>query len=362
MKYDVIVVGAGPAGSTTAKYAAENGAKTLLIDRRKEIGVPLQCGEFLPDKKEIKDIFPKADGLSELFDIDEDLISKKTDTINMISPKGKEYKIHFKGFSLDRPKFDKRLAYDAVDAGAELKLHVVATGLKNGMVLTNKGIFKGKIIVGADGPFSRIAKWSGLSTPSNLSPCILCLVKGDFSSEIKMYFGGVAPGGYAWIIPKSDGANIGLGVQKNLNKVSLKKLLSKFLEGYVHDYEEILFMSGGYVPVSGTIPKTVKDNILIVGDAAGHVMATNGGGIPIAMICGRICGKIIGEHINNKVPLEQYETEWRRCVGKPLKIASDTKKLADFFFKHNIIESPMRLMGIRGMERAIRCKGLGVWG
>ncbi|MDD4748904.1 MAG: FAD-dependent oxidoreductase, partial [Methanosarcinaceae archaeon] len=59
--YDIIVVGAGPAGSTAAFYAARAGASVLLIEKKQEIGTPIQCAGFLPDAAEIRALLPSAE-------------------------------------------------------------------------------------------------------------------------------------------------------------------------------------------------------------------------------------------------------------------------------------------------------------
>jgi digeranylgeranylglycerophospholipid reductase len=77
-KYDVVVVGAGPAGSTTALYAAKNDLEVLILEKKKEIGYPVQCGEFLPSADEMKRIMPNVNNQEELFSLDDSLISKRT--------------------------------------------------------------------------------------------------------------------------------------------------------------------------------------------------------------------------------------------------------------------------------------------
>src|SRR5437016_9557020 len=67
--YDVIVVGSGPAGGTAARYAARRGLKVLLVDKRKEIGVPVQCGEYVAHNEEVRSIFPDVEGLEDLMAI-----------------------------------------------------------------------------------------------------------------------------------------------------------------------------------------------------------------------------------------------------------------------------------------------------
>jgi digeranylgeranylglycerophospholipid reductase len=356
MIYDAIIVGAGPAGSVTARFAAENGVKTLILDKKRNIGKPVQCGEFLPSKKEINSILPNAPNLHELFDLDQGLISKKINEIKMVSPKGRTYHVDFEGFTVNRNDFDRYLVEKAQSAGAELILNTVVKGVKGNKVQTNKEEFFAKVIVGADGPLSRVAKWSGLIPPKKLSPCIFCWSKGNFEANVTMQFGNVAPGGYAWIIPKEGEANIGLGVQPNMTNLSLKELFLNFLKKI--DKKPIK-ISTGFVPVSGPVPKTVLGNVILVGDSAGHVMATNGGGVPIAMVCGRVAGKTIADHISSDTPLLRYETQWRNIVEKPLKVALGTKRLADNFFKNDfLLDLSMRALGPKRMARAVRCQSL----
>lgn len=355
--YDVVIVGAGPAGSTTAYYASKAGASVLLLDKKKEIGYPVQCGEFIPAVDELREMMPEATDLDELFNLEEGLISKRTENIRIFSPGKKTYEIEFNGYTVERREFDKYLAEKAVKEGAELRTGTTITGFNGKKITSTDGEFKGKVIVGADGPLSRVGRWAGLQGPSKLSRCILCEVPGEFPPVVEMYFGSAAPGGYAWVIPKAHGANVGLGVQKWF-KEPLNPLLQKFLRSRGLRMKP-KFFSAGHVPVSGPVPRTVKGNVLIVGDAAGHVMATNGGGIPIAMICGRIAGNVIGEHLNGLAPLERYETEWRKMVGRELGIALRTKKLADLVFRWDgMLEMSMAMMGARRMSRAMKCKHL----
>jgi digeranylgeranylglycerophospholipid reductase len=170
---------------------------------------------------------------------------------------------------------------------------------------------------------------------------------------MEMYFGKMfAPGGFAWVIPKRGCANVGLGIQKS--RTPLHRLLQDFLSLKGFKTKKI---NVGFVPISGPIPKTVLGNVVAVGDAAGQVMATNGGGIPLAMICGRLAGKVIAEHIQNNVSLEKYESLWRRDVGTELDNAVRTKNLADYFFKTDFtLEFAMKRLGVKGMEKAIKCK------
>jgi len=351
--YDVIVVGAGPAGSTVARYASKKGLRVLLIDRRKEIGVPVQCGEFVAENEEISAIFPQAGEVESLFSIPDNLKQRETKTIRIFSPRKRSYEIDFKGYSVNRDKFDKYLAELAEKEGAEIATRTNAHKIAGREVLTNNGAYQGKVIVGADGPISTVARSVGLPTPSELAVAITCQIEGDFQPVVHTYFGKVAPGGYAWIIPKKGCANVGLGVWQHF-KGNIFSLLDIFLEEQGFQAGKAV---GGLVPVSGPVGRTVKGNVLLVGDSAGHVMPTNGGGINVGMICARLAGDCIADHLLLNEPLERYEEEWRKAVGTPLEIGAKIKRLADRFFGNDfLLEGAMRLLGRKRMARVIRCQ------
>jgi len=105
--YDVIVVGAGPAGSGAAQYAAAGGAKVLLIDRKENIGEPVACGEFMPDLEEMRAILPFADDLDTIFDIPAEYILREMDLFKIHFQTDKYWDIPFKGYTTDRRFFDK---------------------------------------------------------------------------------------------------------------------------------------------------------------------------------------------------------------------------------------------------------------
>ncbi|UCH89005.1 MAG: NAD(P)/FAD-dependent oxidoreductase [Thermoplasmata archaeon] len=357
--FDVVVIGAGPAGSVAAQYAAEAGLSVAIIERRTRVGEPVQCGEFVPGVEETKAIFDKCGDIDEMFNVPSSIISKHTDEIIVHSPKDKLYKVPFIGFSVERKDFDKFLAIRAEKAGAKLFTSTHARGLKNDTVITTKGEFKGKVIVGADGPLARVGSWVGLDGPTLLAPCILEELPGDFEPKLHIYLGRWAPGGYAWIIPKAKSANIGLGIQHNYTEQSLRKLFKKYLEHLGLGDKKPIFKSGGLVPMSGIVKKTVSKNVIMVGDAAGMVMSSNGGGIVPAMLAGKIAADSITAHIKKGTPLDKYEPTWRAGMSKPLKNAQKTQRVADKFFKSDTqFDLSLSIVGRRGLERGIKCRPL----
>ena len=352
--YDVVVVGAGPAGSTAARYAARRGLKVLLLDRRKEIGVPVQCGEYVAKDDEVRAIFPTVDGLDDLMAAPERVRQIDTDVIRLWSPDGRHWDVPFGGYTVQRDKMDQGIADQAVAEGAELRTETTVHRVTGTDVATNRGTAAGKVIIGSDGPRSTVARSVGLDWPV-AGPAMSCTIDGDFDSVTDLFFGNLAPGGYAWIIPKGACANVGLGTWQHF-RGRLDLLFHKFLDqrGLPHPHG-----TGGYVPVEGPVGRTVKENVLLVGDAAGHVMATNGGGINVAMICGRIAGETAADHVLQGTPLGAYEARWRAAVGGPLDRGRKIKRLADRFFGNDfLLGAAMTLLGRGRMGRAIRCQPL----
>jgi digeranylgeranylglycerophospholipid reductase len=353
---DVLVVGAGPAGSTAARYAAEAGLDVLLIDKRKEVGLPVCCGEFNASTAVLAAALPGAPGFDDLFPIDPSVVRREIRGAVAVSPKGREYEFDLPGYTLDRDALDRSLADAAVRAGAVLALETTFLSLDGRLVRTRRGDVESRVVVAADGPLSPVCRSAGMERNAVLAPAITCRVDGEFGDRLRFYFGNsVAPGGYAWLFPKEGCANVGLGVQDR--QTPLPVLLRAFLErmGLAGGRDAM----AGFVPVSGPIPETVRGNVVAVGDAAGHVVASNGGGIATAMICGRLAGLAVARHLLNGEPLDAYEREWRSALGRELEAAAKTKRMADRFLGSDfLVERTMGMLGGGGIRNLIVFGGL----
>jgi digeranylgeranylglycerophospholipid reductase len=355
--YDVIIVGAGPAGSTTARYikSEDNDIRVLILDKRKEVGIPIQCGEGLSKISEWKTIMPNGYPLEELFNIPKNVIAQDIKYIDMISPYQNSYRLNYNGWILYRDLFDQHLAELAISQGSELRLNTSVKGLKDKhTVLTSNGAVTGDIIVGADGPRSIIAKSCGLKTPSDLyflCPSVVSIVKGNFYDNTKrVYFGRRYAGGFAWVFPKGDTANIGIGCELKYG-IPLRKILNNFLKDIGVSSKDVLCHSGGLIPLGGPIPQTVNDNVLVVGDAAGMVFPSTGGGIGPAMIAGRECGLAVANYLKKGSSLENYEISWRRIIERDFIRSLKEKNRYLWLTRHNILlETLLRLFGKYSFE------------
>lgn len=377
--YDLIVVGAGPAGSMTARAAAEKGLEVLLIDRKREMGVPVHCGEFLPSLGEMKRLAPQAENLEAIFDPPSRCIANRTKNVKFIFPNGREISVNFDGVIVERKLYDKYLANEAARAGAEVAPMTSAVDLlEDGEGVKVKEIegmreIRSKVVVGADGVNSLIARKAGL--PVSKDPLDYAvgyqfeMINMEHDPKcVDMYFGqDIAPGTYAWIIPKgNDIANVGTGARSPYMKkgISIRDYQRNFVEKHPIASKKMrkavpTAIRAGCIPVGGSMKKTCIDNILIVGDAAGQTIPTVGGGVPPALICGRIAGPAIAEHVKEEKPISQYEKAWRRQLGATLENSLRLRKMIDIIFRS---EKMIDIITKRGwlteemLQKLILCK------
>ncbi len=372
--YDVAVVGAGPAGSTVAKVSVKHGFSTVVFERRTTVGIPVQCGELLPTPSEAHNLFPKSKRMPREVHVPTKFVTNRTRTIRLISPNGASYDFSFEANIIDRTGFDQYLTHLAMDAGADFHLQsFVKTRTRNNelVIKSNQSTKKtrARIVVGADGSRSIVGRSLGpqfMNSESDLSPSLQYVMSGvdTDTSVVEMYFGGkIAPGGYAWCIPKGDGvANIGFGMRRNmvhdekplrsyLNHFAFKTLASSLKNAKIES------RVGAIIPVGGPLKRTWTNNVLLVGDAAGHVMASNGGGLPTALCGGKIAGHTIVNHLKMDTPLSEYEKQWKFEFGYELDTAFRVLKVADSVMPSDMTtDICMRLAGVRFLEPLIRCR------
>ncbi len=328
MEYDVVVVGGGPGGSTAARYAAENGASVLMIEKRQEIGSPVRCGEGISLD------WLKKYGIKK----DPRWLIHEIDGGRVISPSGYKLDINARmagnevGATIRRDFFDQTLAEMAADAGADIMVKTSARGLiREGDRFTGikavcngeECLIKSKAIIGADGYESQVGRWAGLKTllkPEDIATNLQYHMVGiDIDPNFsEFYLGSLAKGGgYAWIFPKGeDSANVGIGVTLNLIKEGghPKRLLEKFIDRMPGLKKgKVIEVVAGAVSVSAPADKTVKDNLMLVGDAARMADAITGGGIRNAVRSGAIAGEAAAKAVQsgNLEDFMEYEKRWR---------------------------------------------------
>ena len=338
--HDVIVIGGGPAGSTFARYCANAGMDVLVIDKRKEIGVPVRCGEGLGEREVIK----------QDLELPKQCYSTPIDGAKVVAPNGKSIvwkSEETKGWVLERKIFDKWLCELAVDKGAQVKVYTRALeilkdekGKPNGLKLSHGGRdpyeVHAPLIVSAEGMESLIARQMGFKTVHSLYDVDTCyqyeMKPYEHENLIELYFGNkIAPRGYVWIFPKKDKkANVGIGVGGNLENGmkngGVKGATPKpFLDDFIKNNEQLKDASslvdfGGVISVGAPINEFVKDNCMVIGTAAKQVDPIHGGGIALAMESALMAANtVIKAHEKkdfSKESLFEYEKTWRDGPGK----------------------------------------------
>jgi digeranylgeranylglycerophospholipid reductase len=312
--YDIVVIGAGPAGSSAAKAAAERGANVLLIDRRQRVGVPVQCAEFVP-----RWIFRHAH-------FSPNCIFQRIDSMVTHLPGGTSYEMKSPGYMLDRSLFDKDLAASAVSVGARISIETKAVSLSPFGLAVERGskseVIASKVIIGADGVHSAIARMIGRPPLKTIVALQYEIVMPNSRNQVDVFFHKDYEGGYAWFFPKGRTANVGIGVVP-LKTNLLLNLMDRFLNYLVESRKlpkvEIVSKTGGSIPCETPL-KSVFGNVLLAGDAAGHAHPITGAGILNAVMAGEIAGTIAAEAVarENLNHLEQYETGWKEMFGKTL--------------------------------------------
>lgn len=356
--FDVVVVGAGPAGSSAALFAARGGARTLLLDRRPELGQPVQCGEFLPTLPELCDLFPDHEGFEEVFQVPETSILQRTRQMVCVSPRGARFTFPVDGYSVSRRSFDKLLALRAEAAGAELRFPRAAVAVKEGgarVVLAGGEEVGAKVVVAADGPLTEVGRAVGFTLERQMYRMITATCDISFPDRLELFFGSLAPGGYAWIIPKGGDANVGLGATHLPPGSTLSSLLERFAREAAlpapHTYTR------WWVPLGPPPESAVRSRVLFAGDAANLVMATNGGGIPTAMVSGMDAGKAAAAHLRERTPLLDYDRRWREHMYLPLLRGWRMKRSADRLLTHDLLVAlGMRYLGSHGLDEMVRLR------
>ncbi len=375
--FDVAVVGAGPGGLMAALNAAEKGVSVIVFDKKKEIGVPVRCGEFHPAPEEVPNILPRATECEDVFDLPSLAITNRCTRIRLYSGLGQYWDFDFNGNILDRNSMEKWIAGRAEKYGAEIRTSSPAKTFRgDGSYIVGESKESGiraKIVIAADGFPSSTAKTGGLPIDDYVKPLNSAvnvqfhMEKIDVDRELtEMFFDlNYAPGGYAWIIPKGEGvANVGLGIRAPFMKKekTVKILLDEFI--YSHpDLKDRLSKGtrSSYVskilPVDGPIPRTYGSNMLAVGDAACMVMPTNGGGIAPAMITGKLAGVVAADHLLKGRPLSDYEDLWMDKIGREMEASTRMRRAADRFMGSNrMMHYFMKYLGSKGIRDVILCR------
>jgi digeranylgeranylglycerophospholipid reductase len=346
MKYDVVVVGGRIGGSVSSLVASQNDLDVLMIEKRQEIGTPVQCAEgTMLSTFQTLDMKPSKK-----------FVCNEVNGATAHTPNGRTLKLEtltlgnfldnteFKGYILDRKVFDKHLAIESAKAGTDIMMKttvkdlIIKQGQICGVVAKHLGKtmeIKADIVIAADGVESNMSRLAGLQNNWNTQDVGSCaqfeMVGLDIDPQrLDFYFGReIAPGGYLWMFPKGDDTvNVGVGVRDS--QETAYHYLKKFTQRF--DATPVELNIGG-VPISGPVPQTYTDGFLVVGDAAGQVDPVTGGGIHLTAFCAKVAGQVAsyaieGEDFSREM-LSKYDDIWREKYGEKLEISLKYRKAAN---------------------------------
>lgn len=369
--YDLLIVGAGPAGTTTARLAAQMGCSVLLVDKRQELGAPIQCSGAV-SRHAIEEV-----GINP----DDEFIQEAIYGFKIYDAKGADTTIDYRklkpdeygegvgrkplGYVVDRRRFDRHLLTLAIRAGAEAWLKCEGLGYTldaDGMATVQLVRYgeaidvRCRCVVGADGLMSQVGKWAGLRTHirlGELAACLQYVCEGVESEGLLEIITGHewAPGGYAWVFPKGHGyTEIGLGITPNNSSLSAKQHLQQFMEqSFLKERfsnAKILEVQGGGVPLAAPLTTQFADRMILVGDAARHVNPITGGGIHTALSGGRIAAEVLAKAVNAGETFlpevtERYQDAWLEQLGD--KMWKLYREKSSIFRETDITERNARL-------------------
>jgi len=322
-RYDIAVVGAGPIGAYTAYQLADKGFSVCLIDKKNKIGEGVICAGIIS-----KEAFKR-------YDLPSESILSRIDSVSFVSPYGQRleyeapdifaYIVSRKIFDRGLLKFAKRVGADVIVGQRVVDIQESRNEYK---VVCRKNKYYAKAVIIATGVNYELLTKLRMGAPPQFLYGSQIEVPISFSqSNIQIHLGQTfVPGSFGWVIPAGDNTSrIGVLVQ-NKGKAWLKKMLEHRLHFSVKNLkdEDIKVKPIAY----GPIKHSVKGNILAVGEAAGQVKTTTGGGIFYGLLCSEIAAHKLTNVFKNSASLRDYEITWRSALISELDIGKHLRNIA----------------------------------
>lgn len=297
-KFDIIVVGAGPAGLMSAHLCIKQGFSVKVIEEHNEIGLPVQCSGLI------------SSNLSRLVKIENSYVEHKVRGALLHAGK-QTLKLEKKGtaaYVINRHEFDKTLAEPIRNIiSMEERVRAISINKNNASVITSKGRYEASVVLGCDGPNSLVRNSFGERPQERVTGLIAITREKNRSPYVEMWYDKrLAPDGFLWKIARGEKTEYGMFS----SKPRFQTLESFF---GIKRYEK----GGGLIPFG--FHKTYFDRTLLIGDAASQVKPWSGGGVIYSLTAARIAAKVIAEAFSrndfSEDFLRKYEKQWHRKFG-----------------------------------------------
>ena len=334
MKYDAVIIGAGPIGSNVALHLSKKGFEVAVVEQKREIGIPLKCAGLVSKRViELSGISPNKIIQNELYGA------------YIHSPEGRVFEIEsdrVQAFAIDRVLFDKLLAENAQNYNAVYLLNNKAYSFGDGKVQIKSdgesGVLQYKILIGADGAKSKVREFFGFPDPKEVLLGVGAEVENININpkKVHIFFSrNIAPGFFAWIIPtnrEGTEARIGLctstpppkPIKSYFDMMFTNPLTEPFLKGCT-----VKGLLGGAIPL-GFLDETAMDRVMIVGDAASQVKPLSGGGLYPGLLSSNFCSEVAEEALENndasKKILKKYHNLWSAALKREIAIGMRIRK------------------------------------
>jgi digeranylgeranylglycerophospholipid reductase len=311
MSYDVIVIGAGPAGCAAASECARHGLSTLCIEEHGTIGYPVQCAGLLSNAAFAECRVSERPVLNRVFGA------------RVISGLGSEILIDAKipkAVVADRGALDLEMAENAANSGAEFLLKTAACGIR-GTTLLIRGVhghaeIPFRLLIAADGPRSTIARFHNMARAKTYLAGVQVDLPHKCDPRLVEIYPDASPDFFGWMIPTGkDRVRIGLCGQSQV-----RERFAAFVKKYGKSSTHYVT---GTLPL-GLMPKTYGPRTLFVGDAAGFAKPTSGGGVYTGIRSARHAASIAAACCETDTftdtALAEYEHRWKADVGRELDL------------------------------------------
>lgn len=337
IRTDVLIVGGGPAGLYAGRLLAQAGLRVDLVEEHREIGTPVHCTGVL------------AREAFERFDLAEASILNELRTVQFVAPSGTQ--VHYstpttEAVVIDRRRFDHQLAEEALAAGVRVhqaRVTSVMPHARGVSVVAGDWRFDSESVLLACGASYGLQRQLGLGLPQLILRSAQMELPAERPRDVEVHFGAAAaPGGFAWAVPvhRGDRAYVRVGVMCDGDaRAHFHRMVAQLQSRWGIAVDESRTPRLKALPLA-PIEQTYTDRVLVLGDAAGLVKPTTGGGIYYSLLSAQLASETLvpalAEGNLSAARLAPYQAAWRRHLGPELRWQFMLRRVAQRLSDHDI--------------------------